>query len=113
MAIVRDFLKTIGPNQWEPVKKAHLIPQNIHKLQSIANRTTANRHDDTGVNSETETRQYYGNIISQKTGNYSLRVVARERFELSSKGPKPSMLDHYTTGLYGFKWHLFYLWLEV
>jgi hypothetical protein len=25
--------------------------------------------------------------------------VARERFELSSEGPKPSMLDHYTTGL--------------
>jgi hypothetical protein len=26
-------------------------------------------------------------------------LVARERFELSSKGPKPSMLVHYTTGL--------------
>jgi hypothetical protein len=26
-------------------------------------------------------------------------LVARERFELSSEGPKPSMLDHYTTGL--------------
>ncbi len=25
--------------------------------------------------------------------------VARERFELSSAGPKPAMLDHYTTGL--------------
>jgi hypothetical protein len=30
-------------------------------------------------------------------------VVARERFELSSAGPKPTMLDHYTTGLHGFK----------
>ena len=28
--------------------------------------------------------------------------VARERFELSSGGPKPSMLDHYTTGLHVF-----------
>ena len=27
------------------------------------------------------------------------RVVARERFGLSSAGPKPAMLDHYTTGL--------------
>jgi hypothetical protein len=26
-------------------------------------------------------------------------MVARERFELSSAGPKPTMLDHYTTGL--------------
>ena len=26
-------------------------------------------------------------------------LVARERFELSSAGPKPAMLDHYTTGL--------------
>ena len=26
-------------------------------------------------------------------------LVARERFELSSEGPKPSMLVHYTTGL--------------
>jgi hypothetical protein len=30
---------------------------------------------------------------------YSLGMVARERFELSSAGPKPAMLDHYTTGL--------------
>ena len=28
------------------------------------------------------------------------RVVARERFELSSTGPEPAMLDHYTTGLH-------------
>jgi flap endonuclease-1 len=27
-------------------------------------------------------------------------LVARERFELSSEGPKPSMLVHYTTGLH-------------
>jgi hypothetical protein len=26
-------------------------------------------------------------------------LVARERFELSSTGPKPAMLVHYTTGL--------------
>ena len=26
-------------------------------------------------------------------------VVARERFELSSAGPEPAMLDRYTTGL--------------
>jgi hypothetical protein len=26
-------------------------------------------------------------------------MVARERFELSSAGPKPAMLGHYTTGL--------------
>jgi hypothetical protein len=26
-------------------------------------------------------------------------LVARERFELSSAGPKPAMLGHYTTGL--------------
>jgi hypothetical protein len=26
-------------------------------------------------------------------------VVARERFELSSAGPEPTMLDRYTTGL--------------
>ena len=31
-----------------------------------------------------------------------LMVVARERFELSSSGPKPDMLDHYTNGLHGF-----------
>ncbi len=29
-----------------------------------------------------------------------MKVVARERFELSSAGPKPAMLDHYTTGLH-------------
>ena len=28
-------------------------------------------------------------------------MVARERFELSSAGPKPAMLVHYTTGLLG------------
>lgn len=27
-------------------------------------------------------------------------MVARERFELSSPGPKPDMLDHYTNGLH-------------
>ena len=27
-------------------------------------------------------------------------MVARERFELSSAGPEPAMLDHYTTGLH-------------
>ena len=27
-------------------------------------------------------------------------IVARERFELSSAGPKPAMLVHYTTGLH-------------
>ena len=27
-------------------------------------------------------------------------LVARERFELSSAGPKPAMLVHYTTGLH-------------
>ncbi len=26
-------------------------------------------------------------------------LVARERFELSSAGPEPAMLDRYTTGL--------------
>ena len=26
-------------------------------------------------------------------------IIARPRFELGSEGPKPSMLDHYTTGL--------------
>ena len=34
-----------------------------------------------------------------KQYNYNTRMVARERFELSSAGPKPAMLDHYTTGL--------------
>lgn len=28
-----------------------------------------------------------------------MELVARERFELSSSGPKPDMLDHYTNGL--------------
>lgn len=33
--------------------------------------------------------------------------VARERFELSSTGPKPAMLDHYTTGLqFCFLWRV-------
>jgi hypothetical protein len=27
-------------------------------------------------------------------------LVARERFELSSAGPEPAMLDRYTTGLH-------------
>jgi hypothetical protein len=31
--------------------------------------------------------------------NSCLGEVARERFELSSSGPKPDMLDHYTNGL--------------
>jgi hypothetical protein len=31
-------------------------------------------------------------------------AVARERFELSSAGPKPAMLDHYTTGLPSFRY---------
>ena len=30
---------------------------------------------------------------------HASKLVARERFELSSEGPKPSMLVHYTTGL--------------
>lgn len=34
-----------------------------------------------------------------KKQNSEKQGVARERFELSSEGPKPSMLDHYTTGL--------------
>jgi hypothetical protein len=30
-------------------------------------------------------------------------MVARERFELSSAGPEPAMLDRYTTGLQTIK----------
>ena len=37
--------------------------------------------------------------IFLKSINQTLEKVARERFELSSAGPKPAMLDHYTTGL--------------
>ena len=33
-------------------------------------------------------------------------MVARERFELSSAGPKPAMLDHYTNGLRSFSFHI-------
>ncbi len=40
-----------------------------------------------------------------------LGKIARERFELSSAGPKPAMLDHYTTGLQcrysALKWRAF------
>lgn len=31
--------------------------------------------------------------------NYYVGVVAQKRFELLSKAPEASMLDHYTTGL--------------
>src|SRR3990170_7725507 len=34
--------------------------------------------------------------------------VARERFELSSAGPKPAMLDHYTTGLHRGEDHSYF-----
>jgi hypothetical protein len=40
-------------------------------------------------------------------------LVARERFELSSAGPKPTMLDHYTTGLQCLFKLFFYLSLKV
>ncbi|GEM_PF-1927257 len=36
-----------------------------------------------------------GNLGGEAPG-----VVARERFELSSAGPEPAMLDRYTTGLH-------------
>jgi hypothetical protein len=36
---------------------------------------------------------------SLKSTNSCMGEVARERFELSSSGPKPDMLDHYTNGL--------------
>jgi hypothetical protein len=37
-------------------------------------------------------------------------VVARERFELSSRAPEAPMLDHYTTGLYSTpSEHVFYV----
>ena len=37
--------------------------------------------------------------ISSNQAAFKEWVVARERFELSSAGPKPAMLVHYTTGL--------------
>ena len=45
----------------------------------------------------------YGTYIMLKVQHGDIRVrtvVARERFELSSTGPEPAMLDHYTTGLF-------------
>jgi hypothetical protein len=37
--------------------------------------------------------------FKHKTQSKCSDLVARERFELSSAGPKPAMLDRYTTGL--------------
>ena len=37
---------------------------------------------------------------SKETNPNSEKLVARGRFELPSAGPKPTMLVHYTTGLY-------------
>ena len=42
------------------------------------------------------TAAYYRNLYVR---NLRKSLVARERFELSSAGPEPAMLDHYTTGL--------------
>ena len=43
----------------------------------------------------------FGCILSNALGTRAQTVkVARERFELSSSGPKPDMLDHYTNGLH-------------
>ena len=38
--------------------------------------------------------------ISSNQAAFKEWMVARERFELSSAGPKPAMLVHYTTGLH-------------
>ena len=37
---------------------------------------------------------------TQNSINYNTGMVARERFELSSKAPEASMLNRYTTGLH-------------
>lgn len=40
-------------------------------------------------------------VAGQRSLLLDLKIkVAHERFELSSPGPKPDMLDHYTNGLH-------------
>ena len=43
---------------------------------------------------------FRNNQISLNQAAFKEWLVARERFELSSAGPKPAMLVHYTTGLH-------------
>jgi hypothetical protein len=60
---------------------------------------------------EYEKKVYSGLTDTRKSRGI---VVAHERFELSSPGPKPDMLDHYTNGLHSHTKNVrFYLLLEV
>ena len=57
-----------------------------------------NRREIRARSSQTETqrRPDWETSLNHKNGrNYSVGMVARERFELSSAGPKPAMLVHY------------------
>jgi hypothetical protein len=77
----------------ELLTKAHELGLNVSKIAENALKDAINRmqssypQETPKIGSETQPKEI---------------VVARERFELSSSGPKPDMLDHYTNGLHGF-----------
>ena len=72
------------------LRKAHDLGLNVSKISENAIKEAVKRLE--GSNNPKEPKD-----CPDSTQNKHL--VARERFELSSEGPKPSMLVHYTTGL--------------
>ena len=74
----------------EILDKAHSLGLNVTKIAENALKDAINRMQDSY-------RKEIPNINPDSTSKK--QEVARERFELSSTGPKPDMLDHYTNGL--------------
>jgi hypothetical protein len=104
MAIVRDFLKSMNLNPEEILsKEAQAMPHRT--VIDYSHQPSEQEQIDTMLRALmhklkqdiiAETRE----ISQKKNGiNYSTGMVARERFELSSRAPEAPMLDHYTTGL--------------
>ena len=73
------------------LKKAHDLGLNVSKITENALVDAINRMEGVYIQDKPEK-----SVDAQP----KREKVAHERFELSSPGPKPDMLDHYTNGLH-------------
>ena len=78
----------------EILDKAHNLGLNVSKVAENALKDAINRLEGTYIQESPKKTAIF---------NSNNEGVARERFELSSSGPKPDMLDHYTNGLHFFR----------
>ena len=93
---ITRFLKTRKVNYSRHNIIALTDNMEVHKVQEIDKRTLFITTQKIWVKKRINDISEQMECLKQSN---NIKVVARTRFELVSTGPKPAMLDHYTTGL--------------